>query len=83
MYFKGFVDGYLVHIEKWYDGTIYCNVRYFKPGQSIHKQPVFDKTVYINDNEKGRHIIKNFKSSLVNYIATLKIKKDNKILITF
>ena len=53
MYFEGFIDGYFVHTEKWYDGTIYFNVRYFCPGQSINQPPIFDKSIYITDNDKG------------------------------
>lgn len=82
MYFEGFVDGYFVHTEKWCDGTIYFNVRYFRPGQSINQPPVFDKSVYITDNDKGRFIVKNYKSTLANYVARMDISPENKVVIT-
>ena len=82
MYYEGFIDGYLVHVEEWYDNTIYFNVRYFNSGQSIHSEPVFDKAVYITNNEKGRNMVSNYKSTLVNYVARLDTE-DKKIVLTF
>ena len=82
MYFEGFINGYFVHTEKWYDGTIYFNVRYFRPGQSINQLPIFDKSVYITDNDKGRYMVQNFKSSLAEYVARMDIKPEHKVVIT-
>lgn len=82
MYFEGFVDGYLVHIEEWHDGTIYFNVRYFKPGQSMSQPPIIDKSVYITDNNKGRYMVQNYKSSLAEYVARMDINSDIKVVIT-
>lgn len=82
MYFEGFIDGYLVHTEEWYDGRIYFNVRYFRPGQSINQPPIFDKSVYITDNDKGRYMVQNFKSSLANYVARMDIKHGHTVVIT-
>lgn len=82
MYYEGFIDGYLVHVEEWYDDTIYLNVRYFKAGQSIHSEPAFDKTVYITNNDKGWNMVTNYKSTLVNYVARLDTE-DKKIVLTF
>lgn len=82
MYYEGFIDGYLVHVEEWYDNTIYFNVRYFNSGQSIHDEPKFDKTVYIKNNDKGRNMVTNYKSTLVNYVARLDTE-DKKIVLTF
>lgn len=82
MYFEGFINGYLVHTEKWYDGTIYFNVRYFSPGQSINQPPVFDKSVYITNNDKGRFLVQNYKSTLANYVARMDIKPGNTVIIT-
>lgn len=82
MYFEGFVNGYLVHTEEWYDGHIYFNVRYFRPGQSMSKPPVFDKTVYITNNEKGRFLVQNYKSTLANHIARIDVKPGNTVVIT-
>lgn len=77
-----FVNGCLLHIEKWFDGNIYVNVRRFRPGTSLSSIPEFDKTVYITDNAKGREIVKNYKSSLVEYVSQLDTK-DKKIVLTF
>ena len=70
MYIDKWVDGYKVHAEKWYtDNLIYINVQYFAPGASLLRPPVWEKTVYITDDEKGRNMVKNNLSTLVNYIA--------------
>ena len=82
MYFEGFIDGYLKKKKKWYDGTIYFNVRYFRPGQSINQPPIFDKSVYITDNDKGRYMVQNFKSSLAEYVARMDVNPENKVVIT-
>ena len=82
MYFEGFVEGYLVHVEKWFDGTIYFNVRYFRPSQSINQPPVFDKSVYITDNAKGRYIVQNFKSTLAQKVANMDIKQGQRVVLT-
>ena len=73
-----------VRIFPWIDGKrIYCNVKYYRPGQSVEKEPAWDKTVYITDNEAGRNVVFNFTDSLVAYIATLQIKVENEVSFTF
>ena len=77
------VDGYKVRSFPWVDGkSIYFNVQYYKPGQSIQKPPVFDKTVYITDNENGNRLIDNFTSSLVGMVARMEIPNGAKVVIT-
>ena len=77
------VDGYKVRSFPWVDGkNIYFNVQYYKPGQSIQKPPVFDKTVYITDNENGNRLIDNFTSSLVGMVARMEIPNGAKVVIT-
>lgn len=74
---------YKVRIFPWIDGkTIYCNVQYYKPGQSIYSTPAFDKSVYITDNDKGRRLAYNFTDSLVNHVAGMKIPENGKAVIT-
>ena len=74
---------YRVRIFPWIDGKrIYCNVRYYKAGQSIEREPVWDKTVYITDNEAGRNIAYNFTHSLVEHIAKMEIFKGQEITLT-
>lgn len=53
------VEGYKVRSFPWVDGkTIYFNVQYFAPGQSIAQPPVFDKSVYITDDAAGQRLVK-------------------------
>ena len=67
----------------WIDGKrIYCNVRYYKPGQSIEREPAWDKTVYITDNEAGRNLVFNFTHSLVEHIIAMQIPDNKEITFT-
>lgn len=66
----------------WIDGEqIYFNVRYFAPGQSIHRPPVFDKTVYIIDNSEGRRLVYEFTHTLVEFISRMNIEENTKVVI--
>jgi hypothetical protein len=77
------IGSYKVRIFPWIDGNrIYCNVMYYKSGQSIEQPPAWDKTVYITDNENGRNIVQNFTHSLVEHIAQMEILKGQEIVIT-
>lgn len=71
-----------VRIFPWIDDKrIYCNVRYFKPGQSMDKNPVWDKTIYITDNKAGRNLVFNFTHTLVKYIESMIIPEGAKEII--
>lgn len=77
------ISGYKVRSFPWIDGKrIYFNVQYYKPGQSIEKPPVWDKTVYITDNTAGKRIVNEFTDSLVNYIASMQMPKTEHAEIT-
>lgn len=77
------IDSCRVRIIPWIDGEhIYCNVRYYQPGQSIEKDPVWDKTVYITDNEAGRRLVSDYIHSLVDYISSIKIDSGTKVVLT-
>lgn len=77
------ISGYKVRIFPWVDKeTIYCNVQYYRPGQSISQPPVWDKSVYITDDEKGRNFAYDCTDTLVNYVASLKIRDGQKLVIT-
>lgn len=77
------IDGYKVRSFPWVDGkTIYFNVQYFAAGQSIEQPPVFDKTVYITDNEAGKRLISDSINSLVDYVARMTIQSGTKVVIT-
>jgi len=68
------IGSYKVRVFPWIDGKrIYCNVKYYRPGQSIEREPAWDKTVYITDNEAGRNIVFNFTHSLVEHVALMQI----------
>lgn len=83
MDFERWVDGYKVRVFPWIDGKhIYINVQYFEAGSSLEKPPKMDKTAFITDNEQGRNIIKNYLSTLVNYIARAEFDKDHRLYIT-
>jgi hypothetical protein len=77
------VSGYKVRAFNWIDGKrIYFNVQYYLPGQSIEKPPVWDKTVFIIDNENGRKLVNEFTHSLVEYVAKMQIKEGTEVTIT-
>jgi hypothetical protein len=77
------INGYKVRSFPWTDGkTIYFNVQYFTAGQSVEQPPVFDKTVYITDNEAGKRLISDFINSLVDYVARMTIQSGTKVVIT-
>ena len=55
---------------QWIDGKrIYFNVQRFSPGQSIEKPPMWDKTVYITDNEAGQRLVHELTHSLAEQIG--------------
>jgi len=77
------VGPHKVRVFPWVDGErIYCNVQYYKPGQSIENSPVWDKTVYLTNNDAGRNIVSNFLHSLVEHIANMQISKGTEVTIT-
>ena len=77
------ISGYEVRSFPWIDNKrIYFNVQYYIPGQSIEKPPVWDKTVYITDNEAGQKLVNDFTDSLVEYVAQMIIKDNTEVTIT-
>ena len=77
------IEGYKIRSFPWIDGkTIYFNVQYYAAGQSIERPPVFDKTIYITDNEAGQRLIHDFINTLVDYVASMTIQPDTKVVIT-
>lgn len=74
---------YKVRAFDWIDNKrIYFNVQYYAPGQSIFKPPVWDKSVYITDNEAGQRLINNLTHSLVEFVAKMKITDNTEVTIT-
>ena len=77
------VSGYKVRSFPWIDGKrIYFNVQYFAPGQSIERPPVWDKTVYITDNDAGQRLLTDYLDSLVNYVARMTIAEGTEVILT-
>lgn len=77
------IGSYKVEAFNWIDGKRICfNVQYFAPGQSIHKPPVWDKTVYITDNETGRHLVNDLTHSLVEHVAKMQIAEGKEVTLT-
>lgn len=67
----------------WIDGKrIYFNVRYYAPGQSAEKPPVWDKTVFITDNAAGKRLVFDLTHSLVEHISNMKIAKHTEVTLT-
>lgn len=77
------VSGCKVRAFSWIDGKrIYFNVQYFVSGQSIEKPPVWDKTVYVTDNEAGQRLVYEFTASLVEHVIRMVISKNTEVTIT-
>lgn len=77
------IAGYKVRAFPWVDSRrIYFNVQYFEPGKSIERPPLWEKTVYIMDNEAGRRLVEKFTHTLTEYVAGIQIPKNCEITIT-
>ena len=77
------IAGYKVRGFNWIDGKrIYFNVQYYSPGQSIERPPVWDKTIFITDNNNGQKLVNDFTHSLVEHVAMMQIKEGVEITIT-
>lgn len=84
MNIDGWFSGCKVRSFPWVDGkSIYFNVSYYAPGQSLERPPVWEKTVYVTDNEAGRRAVKDFTDSLTNYVAKLAIPQGGYAILTF
>lgn len=78
------IESYKVRSFPWIDGKqIYFNLQYYAPGHSIERPPIWDKTVYITDNDAGQRVISNFIHSLVEHVAKMQIADNTKVVLTF
>ena len=78
------IGPYKTRVFPWIGGKrIYVNVQYYLPGQSISKPPVWERTVYVTDNKKGRDVVTNFTDSLVNYISRMPFNSHKEVVLTF
>lgn len=83
MEIDGWIGSYKVRAFPWGDGKrIYFNVQYYRPDQSIEKPPVWDKTVYVTDDEAGQRLVFNFTHSLTEYVASMQIPDNIEMVIT-
>lgn len=83
MIFDGWTAGYRVQILPWPDGEhIYVNVRYYAHGQSLEKPPVWDKSVYLTNDEGGQTLVRQFRDSLVHAVATMEIVPGKKVILS-
>lgn len=77
MYINKWVSGYKVDASPWIDHeTIHFCVTYYMPGQSIQQPPVWEKTVYITDNENGRRMLTERLYSLVEFVVRTEFSTD-------
>lgn len=77
------MGSYKVRSFPWIDNKrIYFNVQYYASGQSIEQPPVWDKTVYITDNEVGQKLVNDFTDSLIEHIASMKIPDNAEVTFT-
>lgn len=77
------IGPYKIRSFPWIDGKrIYFNVQYYAPGQSVEKPPVWDKTAYVTDNEEGRRLVYELTDSLVNHIASMRLKEHIEVTLT-
>ena len=77
------VDGCKVNASPSMDGkNIYVNVRYWAPGSSIEKPPALEKTAFVKNDEKGRHLVYDCTSTCAAYIRQLSIPRDGYVHIT-
>lgn len=77
------VGPYKVYAFPWIDGKrIYFNVQYYAQGKSIEQPPVWDKTVYITDNDAGRQLVFYFTDTLIKGVARLQIAKNTVVVLT-
>jgi hypothetical protein len=83
MNIDGWIAGYKVRAFPWIDGKrIYFNIQYFRPGQSIEQPPVWDKTVYITDNDAGQRLVYEFTHTLTEHVARMKITENTEVTLT-
>lgn len=76
------IEGYKVRAFPINGERIYFNVQYFAPGQSLEQPPVFSKTAYLTDNERGRKLIDERLHSFIVFIAQLQIPDGGWVNIT-
>lgn len=83
-----YYGGYKVYVDDcgiWKYG-IYVNVEYRSPGSSISREPVWERTFYITNDEYGRVLAFNrSEGNLINIAENIqyrKVPKENKVVFT-
>lgn len=83
MNYDGWIEGYKVQIFPWIDDElIYVNVQYYQGGQSLERPPVWDRTIYLKDDDGGQWLLNNRLHSFINAIANMNIPPDARVVIT-
>ena len=83
MELREWIGSYKVEAFPWIDGKrIYVNVQYYRPGQSIHQPPAWDKTIYVTDDDAGRILVFDLTHALVENISMVEIKDSREVTFT-
>jgi len=84
MEIDAWVGGYKVRAFPWIDGKrIYFNVQFYSLGQSIgNKLPIWDKTVYVTDNDAGQQLVFGLTHSLAEHVAMMQIADNTEVTFT-
>ena len=68
------INGCKVRAFPWIDGeTIYVNVQYFRPGQSVEQSPAWDRSARFVNDEPGRRFVFEFTHTMVEAFCSGKI----------
>lgn len=77
------VGAYKVYACSWIDSKeIYFNVQYYASGQSLAQPPIWEKTVYITNDDAGQQLVSGFTDSLTEYVANMQVPAKAKAVIT-
>lgn len=75
MYIDKWVNGYKVSASDWYDGNhIYFNISYYRPGASIARPPVWEKSFLISKADENK--VKMYLDSVTNHFAAVTEEKE-------
>lgn len=62
------VRGCRVRAMDWVDGkSVYLNMSYYRPGQSLHQPPAKEVVVYLEKCQETYHRLENYLDSIVRH----------------
>ena len=77
------VSGYKVYSTPLHDGKrIYFHVEYYAPGQSLAQPPVWEKIVYLTNNDAAETLLRERLDSFTNFVARMHIDAGNTVVLT-